>query len=236
MAPSSSPPPTAPLPMFPLGSVLLPGSVLPLNIFEPRYRQLATDCLAGTAEFGVVLIARGSEVGGGEVRTDVGTLARIVAAQPFEDGRWELVAVGTRRIRVTRWLDDDPYPRAEVEDWDDPIEAAPLDGAGWTHLQATARRVAALVIEAGAGAELLPRFADDPRLGTFEVAAASPLGALDRQRVLSTEGSAARAALLEDLLRDAAELLEAGFHAPGFDGGFGGDEGDDPSGGRGDLP
>src|SRR5690606_29548107 len=100
--------------MFPLGSVLVPGMVLPLHVFEPRYRALVRDCLAGDGEFGVVLIARGSEVGGGDVRTDAGTLARIVRVDEADDGRFAVVAVGLRRIRVVRWLDDDPYPRAEL--------------------------------------------------------------------------------------------------------------------------
>ena len=64
--------------MFPLGTVLLPGAVLPLHVFEPRYRALVADCLAGEQEFGVVLIERGSEVGGVDVRRDIATVARIV--------------------------------------------------------------------------------------------------------------------------------------------------------------
>ena len=64
--------------MFPLGTVLLPFAHLPLHIFEPRYRALVKDCLAGDGEFGVVLIERGHEVGGGDVRFGVGTVARIV--------------------------------------------------------------------------------------------------------------------------------------------------------------
>jgi len=74
--------------MFPLGMVLLPTMVVPIHVFEPRYRKMAGDCLAGDREFGVVLIERGSEVGGGDVRTDVGTVARIIEAQEFPDGRW----------------------------------------------------------------------------------------------------------------------------------------------------
>ena len=109
--------------MFPLGTVLLPSLLLPLHVFEPRYRTLVDDCVAGDGEFGVVLIERGSEVGGGDVRTDVGTVARILEVERFDDGRFAVAAVGTRRIRVERWLDDDPYPRAEVHDWPDP---------GWT--------------------------------------------------------------------------------------------------------
>ena len=96
--------------MFPLGMVLLPTMVVPIHVFEPRYRQMTKDCLDGEREFGVVLIERGSEVGGGDIRTDTGTLARIADAQELPDGRWGLVAVGTRRIRVSRWLEDDPYP------------------------------------------------------------------------------------------------------------------------------
>ncbi len=66
--------------MFPLGTVLFPSMVLPLHVFEPRYRQLTLECIEAEREFGVVLIARGSEVGGGDQRRSVGTLARIVQA------------------------------------------------------------------------------------------------------------------------------------------------------------
>ena len=89
-------------PMFPLGSVLVPGMILPLHVFEPRYRALVRDCTAGDGEFGVVLIERGSEVGGGDARTDVGTMARIVQADELPDGRFAVGAVGMRRIRVDR--------------------------------------------------------------------------------------------------------------------------------------
>ena len=106
------------LPMFPLGNVVLPGELLPLNVFEPRYRQLVLDCLAAEVpEFGVVLIERGSEVGGGDVRTSIGTVARIVRVTPLGGGRFEVVAAGVRRANVLEWLADDPYPRGDVEDW-----------------------------------------------------------------------------------------------------------------------
>ncbi|MEY3360946.1 MAG: hypothetical protein RL531_665, partial [Actinomycetota bacterium] len=82
------------LPMFPLGTALLPGAMLPLHVFEERYRALVEHCLARDGEFGVVLIERGSEVGGGDRRFAVGTLARIVEAGRFPDGRYALVATG----------------------------------------------------------------------------------------------------------------------------------------------
>ena len=96
------------LPMFPLGTVLYPYAMLPLHVFETRYRIMVRECLRTDQEFGVVLIERGSEVGGGDVRFDTGTIARIVQAAELPDGRYALASVGTKRIRVERWLPDDP--------------------------------------------------------------------------------------------------------------------------------
>ena len=107
---------TRPLAMFPLSAVLFPGMELPLHVFEPRYRELTDHCLAGDGQFGVVLIARGSEVGGGDQRFAVGTVAQIADASRFDDGRWALLVHGTRRIAVTEWWPDAPYPRAVVVD------------------------------------------------------------------------------------------------------------------------
>src|SRR6476659_11505422 len=104
------------MPMFPLGTVLFPHALLPLHVFEPRYRLMTQRVLNGDGEFGVVLIERGSEVGGGDTRFGVGTVARVVRAHELPDGGYVLATVGTRRFRVARWLADDPYPRAEVTD------------------------------------------------------------------------------------------------------------------------
>jgi uncharacterized protein len=195
--------------MFPLGSVLFPGTGLPLHVFEERYRQLVRDCLAGEPEFGVVLIERGSEVGGDDVRTDLGTVARIIEATELPDGRWALGCIGLRRIRVTAWHDDAPYPRAEVVDL-----AEALPGPGYTaSLDAAVsvlRRTLALKAELGEAAvaatvELL----DDPLIAGYQAAAAAPLGPLDQQRLLGVDDPDKRVTLLRDLLTDAAELLEA---------------------------
>src|SRR5437899_2300812 len=108
------------LPMFPLGTVLFPHALLTLHVFEPRYRLMTERVLRADGEFGVVLIERGSEVGGGDMRFDVGTLSRVVRAQRLADGGYALATAGIRRIRVMRWLEDDPYPRAEVADFPEP--------------------------------------------------------------------------------------------------------------------
>ncbi len=110
------------MPMFPLGTVLLPGGILPLHVFEPRYRQLVADLLADDVnepEFGVTMIERGKETGGGEDRADVGVIGRVVQIEALEDGRYGLVVVGTWRFRVRSWLPDDPYPLADIDAWPD---------------------------------------------------------------------------------------------------------------------
>ena len=136
------------MPMFPLGRVLFPHEALPLHVFEPRYRDLVEACLAGDGEFGVVLIERGSEVGGGDSRFSVGTVAKIVEAGKLPDGRYLLATVGTRRLRVRRWLPDDPYPRAEVDVLAN--EAPPVTrGVDLAELERELRRVCALARRAG---------------------------------------------------------------------------------------
>ena len=199
--------------MFPLGTVLLPFAHLPLHIFEPRYRALVKDCLAGDGEFGVVLIERGQEVGGGDVRFGMGTLARIVQTAELPDGRWLLDAVGTERIHVTEWLPDDPYPLAMVE----PVDDDPSDGSPETKAEAEERRAAvervlrqvlALQVELGFPAPSAVRtLDDDPAVAAFEAALLSPLGPMDTQKVLEAAGTVARLALLELLLSDARDFL-----------------------------
>lgn len=193
--------------MFPLGSVLFPTMVLPLHVFEPRYRELTRACLDGDREFGVVLIERGSEVGGGDVRFDVGTVARIVDEAELEDGRWVLATVGTRRIRVDAWLPDAPYPRADISDWEDPPASPHLQEAS-EPLIPLLRRVLALTAEVGEpAAPATVELSDDPVLAGYQAAAVAPLGPSDKQRLLAAPSPEERLGLCLQLLADAEELL-----------------------------
>jgi Lon protease-like protein len=197
----------APLPMFPLGTVLLPGAVLPLHVFEPRYRALVHDCLAGTPEFGVALIERGHEVGGGDRRFDVGCVARVVEAGETPDGRWGLVTVGVRRVRIERWLPEDPYPMADVEDWPDD-EAGHLLGR-CSALAAELRRILALASELG---EAVPSAAavdllDDGVMASYQLATLLPVGPLDKLALLAAPSVDARLELIASLLVDTEVVL-----------------------------
>jgi Lon protease-like protein len=193
--------------MFPLGTVVFPGQPIPLHVFEERYRAMLRDCLAGDRTFGVVLIERGSEVGGGDVRTSVGTLASIVEAEELPDGRWAVVAVGTRRIRVQDWLDDDPYPRAVVDLLDDEL-AGPDAYDRLPDLVALLRRTLALRAELGDPAPSATfELDEDPTTAVWQAGALSMLGPLDRQRLLAIDGLEARMDLLGGMLLDEADLL-----------------------------
>lgn len=197
----------AELPMFPLGTALVPFQVLPLHVFEPRYRALVRRCLDGDGRFGVVLIERGSEVGGGDVRFDVGTIARIAESAELPDGRMALVAVGEERLRVARWLDDDPYPRALVTPLPEPdAEAAEL--AARTPLAAAWDRVVGLARALGAEVPDDLTLADDPIRAAWEALAMAPIGPLDVVAVLGEDDPVARIELVTAALVDAAELLE----------------------------
>jgi Lon protease-like protein len=195
--------------MFPLGTVLLPFAHLPLHIFEPRYRALVKDVLAGDGEFGVVLIERGQEVGGGDVRFGVGTVARIMQTAELPDGRWLLDAVGTERFRVTEWLPDDPYPLAMIEALaDDLVENESKAAERRTAVERLLRQVLALQVELGFPAPSAVRsLHENPGVAAFEAALLSPIGPMDTQKILEAPSTVARLALLETLLAEAREFL-----------------------------
>jgi uncharacterized protein len=189
--------------MFPLGTVLAPHMVLPLHVFEPRYRAMLDDLLAedGDGEFGVALITRGHEVGGGDLRSDVGTVARILRAEQLDEERWFVIAVGTQRLRVEGWLPDDPYPRAEVVLLEDEHDDAAAEAL--TEVVPRLRRVLALQSELGA-ADVPATFevADDPSTACWQAVVLAPLTPFDAQRVLAVDRCADRLQLLDELLAD----------------------------------
>ncbi len=203
------------MPMFPLGSVLLPTVVLPLHIFEPRYRQLVQDCRAGSGEFGVVLIERGLEVGGGDVRANVGTVARIVEVAESPDGRYALLAIGTDRVRVTSWLVDDPYPQADVEPWPDADDGAlPADveaASDALHNVLELGRVAGWDVEPALEALTAAVVSSEPLAASHQLAALAPLGPADRYRLLASPGPRARLTLLVELLGDVESMIRFGL-------------------------
>jgi len=205
--------------MFPLEAALLPDQDLPLRIFEPRYGALVRHCMDSGDPFGVVLIARGREVGGGDSRHDVGILSRITECVDQGSGRYALMCRTGERIRVSEWLPDDPYPRARVRLWPDepgdPVTQAQLvdveDRVMALFERIAQARGAALpdrdVLlghgDAGAGA---PESTAGQRL--FALASRLPIGTADRYSVLSAPSAADRLAALREAVDAVAEMVE----------------------------
>jgi Lon protease-like protein len=202
--------------MFPLGSVLFPGMPLPLRVFEPRYVAMLASVLGQEArEFGVVLIERGHEVGGGDVRFATGTVARIASVEVGE-GLIALVAVGGARFEVVRWLEDDPFPRAEVRELAplelDDAAVGGLDGAEAV-VRTTLRRASEFVeLRWSPDVEL----SDDPDERIWQLAGIAPLGALDQYALLRSRTPTELLATLVEETRAAGAQLTAGW--PGSDG------------------
>lgn len=193
---------------------MLPGEELPLRIFEPRYTALVSDCLAADEPaFGVVLIAAGREVGGGDTRSDVGALAHITECADFGDGRYRLRCVMGERIRVLEWLPDDPYPRAAVEPWpDEPGEAVEADA-----IRDVEERMVALFerIAAARGADVDGRdvvagadASGDNAMWLYALASRLPMGQADRYAVLAAPTAAKRLAALKDAVDTVTAMVE----------------------------
>jgi hypothetical protein len=208
---------SGPLPLFPLGTVLVPTAVVPLHVFEPRYRRLMDDLIAGgepgsssaAPEFGVVLIERGSEVGGGDVSTSgVGTVARVVDARRAEDGRWAVAAVGTRRFRLNRWLPADPYPKAETTDIDEVGDWDPACDDVLAESVRLVRRTLGLAAELGESvASMAFDLDDDPLVASWQLCALAPVELVDRQALLETDDPGTRLSLLVRLTEPITAVL-----------------------------
>lgn len=192
-----------PLAMFPLGSVLFPHMPLMLRIFEERYVVMLSRVLQDEpSEFGVVLIERGQEVGGGEQRFSTGAVAVIKQLETAE-GSIGLVAEGGRRIEIVEWLDEDPHPAASVRDlpeleWDESLEPV-RDRAEQLVRRALARASEFSDQQWSADIEL----SDDPVARSWQLAAIAPLGPLDQIALLR---STSMSALLSGLIEYTTEL------------------------------
>lgn len=209
------------IPLFPLGLVLTPGLLLPLNVFEERYRALVRDLLAlpqgEPARFGVIGIRHGREVGADNVHAlyEVGTTATVQKVEEQQDGRYELVTVGTERFRLHQVRRDRPYLCGEVE----MLDEAPGEGAdALAPAVLAAYRAYLEVLSETRGARIeLPELPPDAALLGWLVAATVLVDLPVRQRLLEEPTVASRLAAEHDLLRRETALLKAIASAPAPD-------------------
>jgi Lon protease-like protein len=210
------------LPLFPLGSVLFPGLVLPLHVFEERYRLLVRELLElpeDARRFGVVAIRQGREVGADGVLAlyDVGCVAELRRVQAYDDGRFDVVTVGAERFSLSAVEDGRPYLTAQVELLDealgDPGHLARLDAAVRV---AFAHYLGALAGARGDVSEA-PELPDDPMVLSYLVAATTALDLDVRQALLAEPDVAGRLRRELALLRRETTLLERLASAPATD-------------------
>lgn len=211
------------LPLFPLGTVLFPGLLLPLHVFEERYRSLVRDLTAlpqDRQRFGVVAIRAGREVGEDGVHAlhDVGCTAQLRRVEPYDDGRFDLVASGGARFRL---LDVDagaePYLVGEVEylDTGDSLDAGAGGALGDPDTAALlvpavtkAFRGYLDALGSARGVEVAaPDLPDEPLLLSYLVAATVLLDTAERQELLAAPDAVARLRLAVALLRRENALL-----------------------------
>ncbi len=190
------------MPLFPLHTVLFPGQVLPLHIFEPRYQQMVRRCLAEDLPFGVVLIRKGQEVADPAPEPyNVGTIARIIESTHLPDGTLNIVTVGTERFRIQRLIHDQPYLRGEVANY--PL-SEPRDDGYLIPLAARVRRQIRRYIELIADAAGLQIQVDEvperARQVGYLAAVAMQIDNAEKQKLLDSDS-------LHEILLDEMRLL-----------------------------
>jgi Lon protease-like protein len=195
--------------MFPLGSVLFPSMPLTLRIFEERYLKLLGDLMgAESPAFGVVLVSRGSEVGGDDGRMSIGTVASVTQIGTTDEFLG-LESFGSQRFSVNEWLPDDPYPIAEIEMipdlvWDDTLMPARV------HLETSVRKLLAFASEFGElqfGADI--ELSDDPMSACWQLAGILPIGELDRYDLLASQSAEELIAQTYAIVTTADDTLHA---------------------------
>jgi uncharacterized protein len=201
------------MPLFPLGTVLFPGLVLPLHIFEDRYRQLVRDLLAGPEprEFGVIAIRHGRETGidGVSDLYEVGCTAEIRQVEELDDGRYALVAVGGRRFRLEGLDDPAPYLTGDVDLLDDYEGDAAVAALAVKPVQKAFLEYLTALAEQRQAEFEVPELPDEPLLLSYLVAAAIVVDMPDKQRLLAAPDAVRRLAAGRELLVREIGMLRA---------------------------
>jgi uncharacterized protein len=198
------------LPLFPLGTVLFPGALLPLHIFESRYRLLIRRCLERQRPFGVVLIRSGSEVGVSEPYA-VGTEAKIVAESALPNGRSYIVTRGERRFAVESLIADaEPYLIGRVRFLEEPDGDAASDHATAARdaLGAYLLAVVAVTEDSRGERALADELRDAPPGDlAYRIAGSLAVDAPQQQALLELETTSARLEEETRILNRETELL-----------------------------
>jgi uncharacterized protein len=201
------------LPLFPLGTVLYPGLLLPLHIFEERYRQLVHDLLEGPGPrcFGVIAIRKGRETGVDGVfgLYEIGCTATLRQVTEHEDGRFDLLTVGTQRFRLGRLDDSRPYLRGEVELLTEGTGDERAAGLAAQAVQVAFRAYLDALARPGAGSGGIPDLPDEPVALSYLVAATMVVDLVDKQTLLAQPDALSRLTTERALLSRETTMLRS---------------------------
>lgn len=176
------------MPLFPLNTVLFPGMVLPLHIFEPRYQEMINRCISEKLPFGVVLIQEGQEVGGNAKPHMVGTAARIVRVVRAEDGTMNITCVGTQRFRILELDNSHSYLSAKVTQYP-VVNGSTKAAVDMVHrVRPKIIEYVSLLSKASKTDLKLDRLPEDPTTLAFLVAIALQIDNIDKQELLALPG------------------------------------------------
>jgi Lon protease-like protein len=185
------------IPLFPLNVVLMPGTPLPLHIFEERYKQMVDECLESGAEFGMVLADESGT-------RQVGCTAKIVElVQRYDDGRMVILVEGARRFKLNNVMTGEPYYVGDVEYLED--EPAEDDVSALAEeCVALLERVIEAATEGSVGIEIEPPY----RNLAFAIAGRIEFDLEARQEILELPTEKERLTKVKALLAEAADRLE----------------------------
>ena len=188
------------IPLFPLNTVLFPGGLLPLRIFEQRYLEMAKACLRDGSAFGVCLIREGGEVGTPATHEDLGCLARITQWDMQQLGLLQLIARGGERFRVlARRIRADGLILADIE-----LLAQDVDTPMQEKFRACRQLLERIVAEHGERLFAKPFLLDSSSWVGARLAEVLPLPAAARQKLLELDDSVQRLEIIQRLLIESA--------------------------------
>ena len=197
--------------LFPLGTVLFPGMVLPLHIFEDRYRQMVHELLDGPEprRFGVIAIRKGRETGieGVSSLYEVGCTATLRQTEEHDDGRFDLITVGTQRFRLESLDESRPYLQGDVEFLPEDDGDSAAAGRAASLVAATFRDYLEALAARGLAQITIPDLPEEPVLLSYLVAATMIVDLPDQQALLAEPDSLSRLAAERALLQRETTML-----------------------------
>ena len=195
------------LPMFPLGTVIFPNQRFELRVFENRYLELVNDIATSESIFGSCLIEKGHEVGGGDTRFGTGTLCEVVQLQRLGVNELHIEVRGIQKISIEEWLPEVKYPIARISQVEDDLQIK-FESKAMLEITYELQKCYSLIYQLQKIGSKPPDQEQFGSLNLYQLCDLSPLGQMNRYKLLECESEAQRVMLLLEMITDEREMLE----------------------------